>query len=207
MAKGLSVDNVLNANFKGLEFGGKWGDAFGQPQLAHSWIIWGQSGSGKTTFNMQLAKYISNFERVLYNSMEEGLSASIQQAYKRAGLRSGDKLTLVSESMKELENRLARKKSPRIVIIDSIRYTRFRWSQYERFCQRFPNKILIWVGHAKCKEPKGSLAQDIRYDAFVKIYVEGFRAFVTSRYSENSIGYIDVWKEGAEAYHNDIVDT
>ncbi len=204
MNRALSVENVLNARFSGLEFEGKWKDVFGQPELAHSWIIWGQSGSGKTTFNMQLAKYISQFERVLYNSMEEGLSASIQGAYNRAGLRKGDKLTLVSEGMQELEKRLSRKKSPRVVIIDSIKYTRFRWSQYERFCQRFPNKVLIWVGHAKGKDPKGSLAQDIRYDAFVKIYVEGYRAFVTSRYSSNSNGYIDVWEEAAEAYHNDV---
>ncbi len=207
MGRALSVDNVLNARFSGLEFDGKWAQAFGQPELAHSWIIWGQSGSGKTTFNMQLAKYISGFERVLYNSLEEGLSASIQAAYKRAGLNKGDKVTLVSESMKELEDRLSKKKSPKVVIIDSIRYTRFRWSQYERFCQRFPNKVLIWVGHAKGKDPKGSLAQDIRYDAFVKIYVEGFRAFITSRYSMENEGYIDIWQEGAAAYHGDLDTT
>lgn len=204
MGRSLSVSNVLNAKFRGLAFDGEWGDVFGQPELSHSWIIWGQSGSGKTTFNMQLTKYVSQFERVIYNSLEEGVSMSIQAAYKRSGLRKGDKVTLVSEGMQELAARLSKPKSPRVVIIDSIRYTRFRWAQYERFCTRFPNKILIWVAHAKGKDPKGGLANDIRYDAFVKVYVEGYRAFVTSRYSNNSTGTIDIWPEAASAYWNEV---
>ncbi len=204
MKRALSVDNVLNAKFNGLDFDGKWREAFGEPERAHSWAIWGQSGSGKTTFNMQLAKYLSGFERVLYNSLEEGLSASIRSVYKRVGITSQNKVMLISESMKDLEKRLLKPKSPNIVIIDSLRHTRFRWNDYDRFCKLFDKKILIWIMHAKGKEPKGALAEDIRYDSFVKIYTEGYRAFVSSRFKEGGDSYIDIWAEGARDYYGEI---
>jgi replication-associated recombination protein RarA len=204
MQRSLTAENVLNAKFNGIEFEGKWAEVIGQPERRHSWIVWGQSGSGKTTFNMQLAKHISLFEQVLYNSMEEGVSASIQEAYRRAGITSRDRVNLVSEGMKDLQTRLERKKSPSVVFIDSIKYTRFRWADYQAFKARFPNKLLIWVGHATGKEPKGALAEDIRYDAFVKIYTEGFRAFVTSRVRTGGESYIDIWPEGAISFHGEL---
>lgn len=204
MKRALSVDNVLNARFEGLPFDGKWKQVIGMPERAYSWAIWGQSSSGKTTFNMQLAKYLSSFERVLYNSLEEGLSMSIQSAYNRAGITRKDKVQLISEPMKVLEKRLLKPKSPNIVLIDSLRYTKFRWNDYERFCKKFDRKLLIWIMHAKGKEPKGALAEDIRYDSFVKIYIEGYRAFISSRYTEGGDGYLDVWTEGARDYYGEI---
>ncbi len=195
-----SIYNVLKAEFEGIQLKGKWRDAIGSPELAHSWIIWGQSSSGKTTFNMQLAEHLSQFERVVYNSMEEGLSASIKAAFNRAGLNEKNDMILVQETMADLTKRLEKPKSPNIVFIDSVRYTKMKWADYQKFCARFPDKILIWVSHAKGKEPKGALAEDIRYDAFVKIYVEGYRAFVSSRYTEGGESTIDIWKNGAIEY-------
>lgn len=205
MKRALSVDNVLNAKFNGLQFEGKWKQTIGIPEIAFSWCIWGQSGSGKTTFNFQLAKYISQFERVLYNSLEEkGLSASIQAAYNRANITRKDKVQLIYEPMKELEKRLLKPKSANVVFIDSVKYTRFRWTDYERFCLLFPKKIFIWVMHAKGKEPKTALDVDIRFDCFVKIYVEGYRAFISSRFTANADGYLDIWPEGAKNYYGEI---
>ncbi|MFZ4545959.1 MAG: ATP-binding protein [Bacteroidales bacterium] len=200
MRRAYSVDNVLNARFNGIEFTGEWERVFGKPERAHSAIIWGQSGSGKTTFNMQLAKYLSTFEPVAYNSMEEGLCKGIQDAYNRVGLTKEMPMQLLSESMAEFTKRLLRKKSPNIAFIDSVKYTRFSWNAYEDFCKMFPHKLLIWVAHAKGKEPKGALAEDIRYDSSIKIYTEGFRAFVTSRYSTNSASSMDIWPKGAADY-------
>lgn len=204
MTRALSVDNVLNAKFNGLKFSNEWKELIGVPERSKSWIIWGQSGSGKTTFNMQLAKYLSSFETVLYNSMEEGLSMSIQAAYDRVCLTKGNKVLLIQESMPELVARLEKHKSPNIVFIDSIRYTRMKWTDYEELLRKFPNKLFIWIGHAKGKEPKGALAEDIRYDAFVKIYVEGYRAFVTSRYRVGGVSSYDIWPQGASRYYGEL---
>ncbi len=205
MKRAYSVNNVLNAKFKGLPFDGKWLDAIGKPQVGKSWAVWGQSGSGKTTFNMMLAKYISQFERVIYNSLEEGLSMSIQKAYNKVNLTEKDNVILVNEDMNTLTERLHKHKSPNVVFLDSLKYTKIRnWDAYQKFCNLFPDKILIWVMHAQGKEPKGGLASDIRYDSMVKIYTEGFRAFITSRYADNATGFIDIWKEQAQVYYSEI---
>ena len=204
LPRALSVDNVLNHKFTGLPFEGIMREVFGTPERAGSWIIWGLSGSGKTTFNMQLARYISNFEKVIYNSLEEWPSSTIVQAYKRAGLSQGDNVLMVNESMKDFEARMLRKRSANVMFIDSVKYTKFRWDDYERFCKLFPGKIKIWIAHANGKEPKGGLAEDIRYDSHVKIYTEGYRAFITSRYSQGGSGYLDIWPEGAREYHGEI---
>lgn len=204
LSRALSVDNVLNYKFNGLPFEGEWQDVIGTPERAGSWIIWGHSGSGKTTFNMQLARYISQFEKVIYNSLEEWPSASIASAYKRAGLRQGDKVLMVGEPMDLFIKRMQRKRSPNVMFIDSIKYSKFRWHDYQKFCALFPNKLKIFVAHAKGKEPKGGLAVDIQFDSHVKIYTEGYRAFVNSRFSDNGSGHIDIWSEGARKYWGEI---
>ncbi|HOI31195.1 MAG: ATP-binding protein [Bacteroidales bacterium] len=207
LSRALSVDNVLSYKFTGLPFEGEMRDVFGTPERAGSWIIWGHSGSGKTTFNMQLARYISQFEKVIYNSLEEWPSASIASAYKRAGLKQGDKLIMVGEPMDLFAIRMQRKRSPNVMIIDSVKYTKFRWSDYEKFCKLFPNKLKIWVAHAKGKEPKGGLAVDIQFDSHVKIYTEGYRAFITSRFSDNGSGHLDIWPAGARKYWGELEET
>ena len=50
MAKALSNRNVCDANFKVADFTGEWLATFGKPELRGAWIIFGESGSGKTHF-------------------------------------------------------------------------------------------------------------------------------------------------------------
>lgn len=203
MQRAWDVGNVLNKKFRGMPFTGKWKEAMGCPDVAGNWIVWGQSGSGKTTFNMMLAKYISNFETVLYNSLEEGLSASIQNTYGKVGITTKSNILLVSESMDDMNQRLMRQRSPNVAIIDSIKYTRFNWKDYAAFSKRHPDVQKIWIGHADGREPRGTLAKDIRYDAAVKIYTEGFRAFFSSRFSTGGETYMDIWPEKAAEYYTE----
>lgn len=50
---------------------------------------------------------------------------------------------------------------------------------------RFPRKLFIFISHADGKNPKGGVADSIRYDCSCKIYVEGFRAVAASRYLDH----------------------
>lgn len=204
LKRAYSVDNVLNAKFKGIDLTGKWRQVIGIPEMGKSWMAWGNSGSGKTTLLMQMAKMLSSFDIVLYDSIEEGLSKSIQNAYGRAGLITGDPVRLIDDKFPDLVNRLRRKRSPRIVFIDSIQYTKMRWSDYLEFCEEFDTTLKIWIGHANGKEPKGELADRIRYDSSVRIFTEGYRAFITSRYNEAGKSTMDIWPEGASQYWADI---
>ena len=129
----------------------------------------------------------------------------MQSAWLAGGMESaGRRVKLLDrESYSDLFERLAKRQSPEVVIIDSINYLRgLRLSDYQLLSQRYRKKLFIIVAHEKGGEPKGALAQAIRYDADVKIRVEGYRAMVTSRYATAEVGGQDyiIWDKGAEGY-------
>ena len=205
MARAYSNANIRAARFKTAAFDGAWLASIGLPVLRGTWLIYGGSGSGKTSFCLQLAKYLSQFGRVLYNSLEQGLSPTMQAAWIAGGMEeAGRRVKLLDrEGYDELFERLAKRQSPEIVIIDSINYLRgLHLSDYQLLSQRYRKKLFIIVAHEKGGEPKGALAQAIRYDADVKIRIEGYRAMVTSRYATGEVGGDDyiIWSDGAAAY-------
>lgn len=187
--RALSVADVLNYAPELLPFTGQWKDAIGLPELKGSWIIFGESGSGKTSFSMQLGKYLCTLDkRTAYNSIEEGVSESIKKAYIRTSMSdvSGKFLLLDKEPVSELRERLEKRRSPDVIFIDSAQYTGLSKMEYKAFVDDFPNKLFIWISHAKGLMPKGALAEDIYYDANVCIMVKGFKAMVVkSRYGGN----------------------
>lgn len=202
MARALTYKNIENYKPVELEFSGRWEASFGRPEMKGSWLVWGGSGSGKTRFALQLCKYLCRFGRVAYNSLEEGLSKSMKIAFMQAGMKEVDGrfIFLDMENKADLERRLERRKSPDAVIIDSLQYFRMTLSDYERFKRKFPNKLFIFISHTKGGEPKGSVAESIRYDAFVKVWIEGYKAFPVSRYLGGEAPPFIIWTQGAEDY-------
>ena len=103
----------------------EWQLAFGTPEVLGTWFVWGQSGNGKSSFMVQLARELCLAgERVIYNSLEEGFSLSFQEQLKRHKMHEvNSQLYLTQEDMEALRRRLLKKRSPRVVIIDSLQYT------------------------------------------------------------------------------------
>lgn len=209
MSRAISNINVLAARFETVEFAGEWLASFGRPELRGTWIIWGGSGSGKTTFTLMICKYLANFGRVAYNSLEQGLSLSLQKAWERVGMgEAGNSVILLNkEELPELRARLNKRKSPEIIIIDSVQYLDgFNWASFKKLKREYPDKLFIFISQADRagKDPDGKLAGKIRYDAEIKIKVEGFKAFVTTRYedAERGEGGADfiIWEQGAAEY-------
>lgn len=58
MKRAYSPTEVQQMNIPSFPFEGKWEAAFGHPDRTGVWIIWGESGNGKSSFVMQLAKYL-----------------------------------------------------------------------------------------------------------------------------------------------------
>lgn len=200
MDKALSISNVLNAKFHTLDVEGEWLSAIGQPELTGSWMIYGAPKNGKTTFAMMLAKYLSRFARVAYDSIEEGLSKSIQMSMERARMMdvSGRVVLLDKEPFPELVSRLHRRKSPDVIIIDSVQFMDLTFAEYKKLKSAFSTKLFVYVSHVSGRQPEGNVAKRIWRDANVYFRIEGFRAFPVSRYGGG--GTIDVWKEKAEEY-------
>lgn len=207
MGRAISNKNVLTAKFEVAEFDGAFLASFGKPELRGAWIIYGGSGSGKTSFAMQVCKYLTRFRRVAYDSLEQGLSLSLQKAWERVGMEEvGNRIILLNkESLKDLRLRLAKKQSPDVVVVDSVHYwLGLKMSDYINLRNDFPDKLFIFVSHEKGGQPDGKLAQKIRYDSDIKIRVEGYKAFVTTRYevAERGEGGADfiIWEQGAQDY-------
>lgn len=201
MARAYSVSDLLNKKYKLLPLKDKWYEAFGEPEVSGSWFIWGNSGNGKTTFILQLCKELCKHDRVLYNSLEEGAAHTMQKAFLNAGLASVKRrLVLVQESIEELYIRLDSHKSQNIVVLDSFQYTNLTFEKYRALIQRYPKKLFIINSQADGKQPSGRTAKRVMYDAALKIWVEGYRAFSKGRYI-GPTGYYTVWDKGAQEYH------
>jgi hypothetical protein len=182
--RAISVNDLLNRKFKGLEFEGEWLESFGQPEITGTWLIWGNSGNGKTRFALQLAKYLSGFCKVVYNSLEEGVSMSLQRAVEQVDFRKckNNVMILDKEHIDDLIKRLAKPRSAEVVIIDSLQYTGMTYREYKTIKDRFRNKLFVFVSHAEGKMPEGRVARSVRFDANVKIWIEDYKAYPVSRY-------------------------
>lgn len=203
-AKG--VHEVLSMKFDTFPFSGAWYDAFGTPERRGIWIIWGNTGSGKTSFVMQLCKELCKYGRVAYDSLEEGACLTMQNSLKRFNMQevNGKFLLLDVEPIDQLCLRMKRQKSPDFVVIDSLQYTQLTYAQFIKIKEAYRNKLIIFISHASGTNPDGRVAKKVAFDAALKIYVEGKRAFSKGRFI-GPVGHFDVWPEEAAAYYGEDV--
>lgn len=207
----------MNAKFKTADFDGPWLASFGRPVLKGIWMVWGVSGVGKTNFLLQLAKYLSQFvpNKVIYDSLEEGLSLTIQEAWQRNDLQAaGTKVGLYNAvELDELNIKLSRKKSPDVIIIDSIQKLKYklRYTDIDNMRKRHPNKLFIIISQVGERgEPKGEVAKAVRHDADIKMVLEGGKAHIVTRYADsqgNGGADFIYYQEAADVYDGKIILT
>ena len=104
--------------------------------------------------------------------------------------------------MVELSDRLGKRKSVNIVVVDSFQYTQMTYRDYIRFKENHRDKLIIFISHADGQSPRGSAAKSVMYDATLKIWVEGFKAFSKGRFIGEK-GVYTIWEEGANRYWGD----
>ena len=201
MGRALTVKEILNKKRQTFPFDGKWAAAFSQPERTGVWFIWGRSGNGKTSFVLQLIRELCKYDRVAFDSLEEGDSLSMRDKLVRHGLLEvGNRLhVLDGEPMDALSERLSRRKSYNIVVIDSFQYTQMTYKDYLHMKEQHKDKLLIFLSHAAGSSPRGSAAVGVMYDATLKIWVEGYKAFSKGRFI-GPAGEYTIWDEGAARY-------
>ena len=180
----VSIQKLIRKKFKIIPITGDFKELIGLPECSGSIIIYGDSGNGKTTFALKLVKHLCQFKKVGYNSIEEKAKFSFQQAVKNANLMSvNSKFKIwVSLTVEELKEELNRPKSPDVVFIVSVQYLRMKQSstneltkfEYKDLVNSFPQKLFVFISHAKNGEPRGALAESIYYDADVCLKVSDF---------------------------------
>ena len=202
LRRAFSPCDVLRIKTQSLPFEGPWAEAFGQPGRTGTWIVWGASGNGKSSFVMQLAKYLCRFGRVAYDSLEESTGYTLQRSLLRHKMHevNGMMVVLDREPMEELSERMKRERSADFVIVDSFQYSGLNYHSYKALKERHPDKLIIFVSHADGQLPEGRSAKKVQFDADMKILVQGFRAFCKGRYIAKPGAYFTVWEEGAKVY-------
>ncbi len=205
MARALSVHDLLKKKYKLFPFEDEWRDAFECPERSGVWFVWGNSGNGKTTFVLELVKYLASFTKIAYNSLEEQSAHSMQKAFRNVGMQAVAKKVILieGETIEELSERLSKKHSPDVVIIDSFQYCQLNYRSYIEIKKKFSKKLLIFISHADGKQPAGRAAKSVMFDATLKIWVEGYKAFSKGRYI-GSKGDYTIWHEGAIKYWGSI---
>lgn len=200
--RALSVTDVLNKKYKLFEFDGEWYEAFGKPEMKGVWFVWGNSGNGKTTFVLELIKYLAGFVKVAFDALEEGSTHTMQEAFIRTGMVDVSKRVILieGETIQELGDRMNKHKSACVYVIDSLQYTGITYNEYKAFKERHRDKLIIFISHAEGKQPEGRAAKKIMFDAGLKIWVEGHRAISKGRYIGPNGGVYTIWDEGASKY-------
>ena len=198
MRKALSLQNIIDYRPQTMGFTGEWLRAMGDPEPFGSWIIYGGSGQGKTRFTIQLVKYLMSFDgnRIAYNGLEEGVSGTYQRAVIDTGLQAENKTRFVFWDRLDLADMtalLARKRSPNIIVVDSLQYLGITYDEYKALITRFPKKLFLWISHEAGAKPDGTTGKKILYNSDIKIRVRDYYATITSRYRGNEI--YDIWPE------------
>jgi hypothetical protein len=207
MAKVLGLKQLLQRKYNFLEnLPEQIVNSFGKLVDNFIMIVWGMSGNGKSNFMMQFLKAIMPFGKVLYIALEEGFEATTQITVLRQLTEEEHtgKIEFADHGMTypELVKKLKKKKSPKFIVVDSVQYWNITYDQYKALKEMFKKKSFIFLSHASGKLPDGRTADKIRYDAGIKVRVEGYIAFPISRYGGNKpyLIYEGNETEGARYY-------
>lgn len=184
----MNLSTFRSIRFDKVEFDGEWRDLIGNPVLTGMWIMWGKSSNGKTSAAVKLLHYLTNFEKCIYWSKEEGVSDELQGAMERVLWSSSQekKVFIPQNSWKldDLKKHLRTPKSAKIIFMDSIQIfaknygNQFYYDLKNEFAGK---KLFIFVSQADGSEPRGTIGEDVKYDANVKMRVEGGKLTSQSR--------------------------
>jgi len=184
LSRTLGSKQFIDKKFSELPFEGIFLESFGTPEENFSMLIYGASGHGKTEGEVMICKELTKYGNVYFNSKEQGHSLSLQTAWKRNKMEDVDgKIQLANkEAYPQMIQRLKRKKSAKIVFIDSVQHIGLTYDSWKELRAMFPKKIFVMISHAEGKRPAGAAAKSIEYDVDIKCFVKDFLMYVSSRF-------------------------
>jgi Ni2+-binding GTPase involved in maturation of urease and hydrogenase len=184
--KAIGITQFLEKSFDTFEIEGDWLESFGHLEKNFKMSVTGESGGGKTELVVQFVKSLcKNFNvKADYFSHEQGHSKSLQSAIQRNNMVDvkGKVMFIKDASFDEVVERLKRRASAKIVVIDSQDYCNLTTAQYKLLVKLFPRKAIIVISWAKNDKPKNQASKDIEYMSDIKIFVKDGKAYPRSRF-------------------------
>ena len=211
MTRTLSVKNIYSQSFTTLPMSGEYEQPFGHPSDCGTWLIYGKEKNGKTTFALQLAQYLSRMKKVLYVSAEEGVELEFTRACARAGISVSDRnLNFIDyEPLEELRERLAKRKSARIVFIDNITIynDELKGGELRKLQRDYPNHLFVFIAHEDDTggTPSTSSGKLCKKLAKIICHVEGMAAQIAGRCPGGTIVFNEA--KAALYYGNQVKET
>lgn len=185
MARSLTIRNIYEKKHKTFAFDGVWKTVLGDMAQRGIIVIYGREKNGKTWFALQLANMLSQYEKVLYVSAEEGVEKEFADSMKRAGIEAGNRSFGVDEyiPLDELDEKLSKRKAARIVFFDNLTIynDEFQRGVFRKFCKKHEEKLLVFIAHEEKGEPYTSTAKIATKLAKAIVRVQGLVAFVGGR--------------------------
>lgn len=185
MNKTLSIKNLYDKKHKTFPFSEDWARVMGEPERSGAWIVWGPEKNGKTRFALVLAEYLSQFEKTLYISAEEGTGKAFVDSCAWAGINPNKKGLNFSEyePLEEVSEYLKKRKSARIVVIDNITIysDELKNGGFRKLLKDHPEVLFIFLAHEDRGEPYTATAKLCRRLAKIIVHVQGLACTVSGR--------------------------
>lgn len=200
--KGKYINQLRTKKFKTFGFDGVFKDTMGNPETNGIWLVYGAEKNGKTWFSLMLAEYLSQFNRTLYVSAEEGMGKDFVEATQRAQLAPNNKSLLFYEytEITVLDEILSKRQAPKIIFLDNmtIYNDELKNGILKELKQKHSSKLFVIIAHEERNEPYTATAKLARKLASIIVNVKGLACFVSGRCPG---GALTIDEEKAQLYH------
>lgn len=186
-----------------------WSRFLGELPLSFVGIIYGGSGEGKTELCMRILKELTMIDEAAWLSYEQKHGSDLQRAIIRNKIHEStynvrwiDPVSKMNENtdiFTDLFDYLKKKSTPRFVFVDSLDYLRITVAQYYELERLIASKrrAVIFISHAKGREPATKVGEKIEYDGAFGILVKDYIAYAKkNRYGGR--GEYVIWEEEAK---------
>lgn len=145
----VSASDMMDMNFESIDFTGDWEALLGKPSPNFDLLVHGEPGSGKTSFLLQFAKYLSlRFGKVLYVSSEEFGAKTLKDMLTRFEIVS-DRLYFANDLEDPLDDY-------DFVIVDSVNDLGLSLTEFKDLREEYPMTAFVVVAqHTKAGEYRG----------------------------------------------------
>ena len=144
MSRTVGISTIIRKDFKTFDLSNEWKAALGEISRPFRWLVYGRPKNGKTNFILQFCKEMSKHTKVYYNSVEEGISKTMQDHFIRLNMdecRPGKFMLGDREPFRDMLDTIERIKA-QVIVIDSRDYMKLTTEQYKQLIRRFPKKKL-----------------------------------------------------------------
>ncbi len=170
-SKLISSRELLEMNYKCLNFQGRWMEFFGLPAVVFNLAVHGKPGEGKSTFCIQFADYLAkNFGQVVYISGEEGFSKTLRDKVVNNKIDNPSLFFADINSYEEIKNEIGNNQF-HFIFIDSLDTLRIDATRLRELREYYSQSAFITISQST-KDGKMRGSQEITHDTDIAVKVE-----------------------------------